>query len=237
MTTIEFASLVWLGSFLAGFLGSLTGAFLATRVPTAALAVIFGIVLGCSALSSVWGHRETHAGAPPDPLATRLKLNGTYPTAAGETPYQVYRVPAGFSLIYGAGVLSGLLGIGSGAIKVLAMDRAMRIPFKVSTTTSNFMIGVTGFGNLRGLSFEIGAGQVIQQHVEPRRKQILPALPQMHEQIPLVRQQPVQAAIEPIFFGRRMPAGAAVASGSASPARCRGPRPAPPGRPGTGSWL
>ena len=209
MNTLEFASLVWLGSFLAGFLGSLTGlgggviitpllalafgvdiryaigatlvsviatssgaaaayvkegysnirigmfleiattlgaltgAFLATRVPTAALAVIFGIVLGCSALSSAWGHRETHAGAPPDPLATRLKLNGTYPTAAGETPYQVYRVPAGFSLMYGAGVLSGLLGIGSGAIKVLAMDQAMRIPFKVSTTTSNFMIGVT----------------------------------------------------------------------------------------------
>src|SRR6516225_12243075 len=58
-------------------------------------------------------------------------------------PYTVRRVPFGFALMYVAGVLSGLLGIGSGAFKVLAMDRAMRLPFKVSTTTSNFMIGVT----------------------------------------------------------------------------------------------
>ena len=57
--------------------------------------------------------------------------------------YNVQRVPTGFSLMFGAGALSGLLGIGSGAVKVLAMDQAMRIPFKVSTTTSNFMIGVT----------------------------------------------------------------------------------------------
>jgi hypothetical protein len=76
-------------------------------------------------------------------LATRLKLNGTFPDTAGERSYFVYRVPLGFSLMFGAGTLSGLLGIGSGAVKVLAMDQAMRIPFKVSTTTSNFMIGVT----------------------------------------------------------------------------------------------
>jgi uncharacterized membrane protein YfcA len=55
----------------------------------------------------------------------------------------VRNVPGGFGLMFVAGVLSGLLGIGSGAVKVLAMDRAMRLPFKVSTTTSNFMIGVT----------------------------------------------------------------------------------------------
>src|SRR6185437_4408716 len=56
---------------------------------------------------------------------------------------EVKHVPTGFSLMFGAGILSGLLGIGSGAVKVLAMDQAMKIPFKVSTTTSNFMIGVT----------------------------------------------------------------------------------------------
>ncbi len=55
----------------------------------------------------------------------------------------VRNVPAGFGLMYLAGLLTGLLGIGSGAVKVLAMDQAMKIPFKVSTTTSNFMIGVT----------------------------------------------------------------------------------------------
>jgi hypothetical protein len=70
-------------------------------------------------------------------------LNGSFPTAEGVRHYFVRHVPAGFVLMFGAGSLSGLLGIGSGAVKVLAMDQAMRIPFKVSTTTSNFMIGVT----------------------------------------------------------------------------------------------
>jgi uncharacterized membrane protein YfcA len=81
--------------------------------------------------------------APPDRLATRLRLDSTYPTEHGPRAYRVRHVPLGFGLMFGAGVLSGLLGIGSGALKVLAMDRAMRLPFKVSTTTSNFMIGVT----------------------------------------------------------------------------------------------
>src|SRR5207302_8422701 len=79
----------------------------------------------------------------PHPLATRLRMNESFPTPEGIRHYCVRRVPAGFSLMFGAGALSGLLGIGSGAVKVLAMDQAMRIPFKVSTTTSNFMIGVT----------------------------------------------------------------------------------------------
>src|SRR6202043_460800 len=70
-------------------------------------------------------------------------MNGVYPSVNRPNSYFVQRLPAGFSLMFGAGALSGLLGIGSGAVKVLAMDQAMRIPFKVSTTTSNFMIGVT----------------------------------------------------------------------------------------------
>ncbi len=68
---------------------------------------------------------------------------GTFPDTSGVRSYNVYNVPAGFGIMFGAGTLSGLLGIGSGAMKVVAMDQAMRIPFKVSTTTSNFMIGVT----------------------------------------------------------------------------------------------
>ena len=79
----------------------------------------------------------------PDRIATALRLDGTYPTDDGLKSYHVRNVPIGFGLMYVAGVLSGLLGIGSGAVKVLAMDQAMKIPFKVSTTTSNFMIGVT----------------------------------------------------------------------------------------------
>src|SRR5262249_35640795 len=72
-----------------------------------------------------------------------LRLDGTYPSARGILSYHVRNVPLGFVLMIVAGILSGLLGIGSGAFKVLAMDQVMRIPFKVSTTTSNFMIGVT----------------------------------------------------------------------------------------------
>ncbi len=70
-------------------------------------------------------------------------MKGAFPEGGTPRHYSATRVPLGFTLMLGAGALSGLLGIGSGAMKVLAMDRAMQIPFKVSTTTSNFMIGVT----------------------------------------------------------------------------------------------
>ena len=73
----------------------------------------------------------------------RLDLRGSYPVDGGREEYVAEHVPAAFGIMFGAGTLSGLLGIGSGAVKVLAMDQAMKLPFKVSTTTSNFMIGVT----------------------------------------------------------------------------------------------
>ena len=134
-----------IGMFLeiATTLGAIAGAFLATRTPTSALGVILGLVLLYSAFLSTRPKPEVHADGPPDPLATRLKLDSTYPTPQGWQPYRVQHVKAGFGLMFGAGAMSGLLGIGSGALKVLAMDHAMRIPFKVSTSTSNFMIGVT----------------------------------------------------------------------------------------------
>src|SRR5690348_588680 len=132
------------GMFLeiATTLGALAGAHLTTVVPTSALAIIFGAVLLYSAWHSLQPPPITMASEG-DPLAGRLKLNSAYPGPRGMIAYQVRRVKAGFSLMFGAGLLSGLLGIGSGAMKVLAMDQVMRIPFKVSTTTSNFMIGVT----------------------------------------------------------------------------------------------
>ena len=133
------------GMFLeiATTLGALGGAFLAARVPTSWIAVIFGLVLIHSAyLSSRTPGPEPEEGAS-DTWARRLRLDGSYPTPSGPRVYHVHAVPAGFGLMFVAGALSGLLGIGSGAIKVLAMDRAMHLPFKVSTTTSNFMIGVT----------------------------------------------------------------------------------------------
>lgn len=134
-----------IGMFLeiATTLGALLGAYLTAKVPGNTIAIIFGIVLLYSAFVSRRARQRTAVEEPPDPVATRLKLNGSFPDTSGTRNYNVYRVPAGFSLMSLAGMLSGLLGIGSGALKVVAMDQAMKIPFKVSTTTSNFMIGVT----------------------------------------------------------------------------------------------
>jgi uncharacterized protein len=123
--------------------GALVGAFLGTHVPTRVLAVIFGIMLLQAAWQSAREHKQPKRPVPPDPLAGLLRLNGEYRTAEGREAYDVHRVKTGFGLMFGAGVVSGLLGIGSGSLKVIAMDQAMRIPFKVSTATSNFMIGVT----------------------------------------------------------------------------------------------
>ncbi|HLI84551.1 MAG TPA: sulfite exporter TauE/SafE family protein [Bryobacteraceae bacterium] len=132
------------GMFLeiATTLGAVAGAHLTTVLPGSALAIIFGAVLLYSAWHSFRVRRETPAEVS-DPLAIRLRLQSSYPGREGIVHYNVARVRGGFSLMFVAGVLSGLLGIGSGAMKVIAMDQVMRFPFKVSTTTSNFMIGVT----------------------------------------------------------------------------------------------
>ncbi len=134
-----------IGMFLeiATTLGAVLGAFLASRISTHALAIVFGLILLQAAYMSFKGMPDNVEKVQSDALATRLRLGGTYPVAGSHRKYGVQRVPGGFALMFGAGTLSGLLGIGSGAVKVIAMDRIMRIPFKVSTTTSNFMIGVT----------------------------------------------------------------------------------------------
>ena len=134
-----------IGMFLeiATTIGALLGAWLATITPTKGIAIVFGSIL---VLSAAISNRKRHLpdpGAPADPLASRLRLNGSYPVGGVQQHYNVRHVPLGFGMMFGAGTLSGLLGIGSGAVKVLAMDEAMQVPFKVSTTTSNFMIGVT----------------------------------------------------------------------------------------------
>ena len=136
---------VRIGMFLeiATTLGALAGAFIAGLVSTGAIAVVFGLVLLHSAYLSLQPPAERPVEQASDPWAARLRLDSTYPGPDGPRRYAVQRVAAGFGLMIVAGALSGLLGIGSGAAKVLAMDRVMQLPFKVSTTTSNFMIGVT----------------------------------------------------------------------------------------------
>jgi uncharacterized protein len=134
-----------IGMFLeiATTIGALVGAFIAAYISTSAVGVIFGLVLIYSGIMSWHPPRERPALVAPTRLGAVLKLSGSMPSPQGPQSYQARAVPFGFGLMTLAGAISGLLGIGSGAFKVLAMDQVMRIPFKVSTTTSNFMIGVT----------------------------------------------------------------------------------------------
>lgn len=125
--------------------GALTGAYVAGLISTRWLYLIFGVIMGYSALAMFRKRRDVAGQPPADSLADKLRLHGDYvDQATGEHVfYRVTHTRIGFGLMYIAGLVSGLLGIGSGALKVPAMDLAMRLPIKVSTATSNFMIGVT----------------------------------------------------------------------------------------------
>jgi uncharacterized protein len=127
-------------------LGAVTGALVAPQVPASTLYLVFGLILLASLVPTLAKLGETvPQGIVNDRFAQQLRLEGVYPSRALGRPvaYQVTHVPLGFGLMYVAGITSGLLGIGSGALKVLALDAAMRLPIKVSSATSNFMIGVT----------------------------------------------------------------------------------------------
>ena len=133
-----------LGMFLeiATTAGAMTGAIIAASIPTSYIAILFGVILIFSAVLSLRKKAE-EINLSKNRAAEFLRLNSSYPTAEGVVNYNVSNVGGGFVMMLFAGVISGLLGIGSGALKVIAMDNIMKIPFKVSTTTSNFMIGVT----------------------------------------------------------------------------------------------
>jgi uncharacterized membrane protein YfcA len=136
---------VRIGMFLeiATTVGAVVGAGLASKLSTGILALVFGVVLLYSAIASIRNRQVETAPVRDDRIAAKLKMVGVYPSTGGPVTYRAHRVFWGFGVMFGAGTLSGLLGIGSGAVKVLAMDQIMGIPFKVSTATSNFMIGVT----------------------------------------------------------------------------------------------
>jgi len=127
----------------AAVVGAVAGALLAAHLDASVIAVIFGGVLAFSSYFSFRRREEAEPALTSHPWALRLGLEGSYPTKAGPRHYQVQHVPAGAGIMALAGALSGLLGIGAGAVKVLAMDQAMRLPYKVSTATSNFVIGIT----------------------------------------------------------------------------------------------
>ncbi|HEY1350581.1 MAG TPA: TSUP family transporter [Ktedonobacteraceae bacterium] len=131
---------------LATTIGAISGAFLVGLFAPGVLSLIFGVVLLVSAAPTLLKiGEELPQGVCNDRWADRLRLAGSYPDQhlGHEVSYQVTHTSLGFAMMYLAGLLSGLLGIGSGTFKVLALDTLMKLPLKVSTTTSNFMIGVT----------------------------------------------------------------------------------------------
>ncbi|MEO6903909.1 MAG: sulfite exporter TauE/SafE family protein [Bacteroidia bacterium] len=134
-----------IGMFLeiATTIGAIIGALLTGILSVQTISFIFSAILFYSAISSLFFKKNDSNFTKENKYAKIFKLNGQYPTAEGKQSYSVQHVPFGFIVSSLAGIISGLLGIGGGAIKVIAMDRVMKIPFKVSTTTSNFMIGVT----------------------------------------------------------------------------------------------
>ncbi len=134
-----------IGMFLeiATTIGAVCGAYLGAHVSPRVLSIVFGAILIQAAWQTAQVRKSVKKLAPPDPLGEKLRLNGSVITKSGPEHYVVHRVKTGFTLMYAAGLVSGLLGIGSGSLKVIAMDQAMQLPFRVSTATSNFMIGVT----------------------------------------------------------------------------------------------
>jgi uncharacterized protein len=146
-----------IGMFLevATTIGAIIGASLAGIISANVIYIIFAFILLYSAGSSFFMKEEDGSLTAEDKFARLFKLHGNYPTLNGLTEYKVQKVPLGFGVCSFAGIISGLLGIGGGVIKVLAMDRIMKIPFKVSATTSNFMIGVTAVASA-GIYFKNG---------------------------------------------------------------------------------
>ncbi len=130
---------------LASASGAITGAALAAYTDSAALKLIFGAILLVTVVPTLMKIGEDIPQSPElKGLSKRLGLNGAYPETDGRmVEYNATRPVSGLAGTAVAGVLSGLLGIGGGGFKVLSMDLAMKLPMKVSTTTSNFMIGVT----------------------------------------------------------------------------------------------
>lgn len=133
---------------IATTVGAILGAVLTGIVHATFLYFLFGALLVFTTYNMIRKLMNKNSDTPnvkADALATKLNLNGSYyeKTTGQEVDYQVENVPGGFSMMFGAGFASGLLGIGSGAFKVLAMDTIMHMPLKPSSATSNLMMGVT----------------------------------------------------------------------------------------------
>lgn len=172
-------------------LGALTGVFLIGIVSNSFLYGLFAFILTLSAKQMLARRREVEVADTSGPnvksLATVLRLHSSFPDHASgrDVPYQVGHLPISLALMYGAGVISALLGIGSGVLKIPAMDTALRLPIKVSSATSNFMIGVTAAASAGayfvrgdidiGIAGPVALGSVVGALVGARLLMRLPA--------------------------------------------------------------
>jgi uncharacterized membrane protein YfcA len=136
-------------------IGALVGAVLVSYIASSYISILFGCILLVSAYFTIRRNEAVTAYFPSHHWAHYFQLEGSYPTKQGMKKYSVYHVRLALFFMGIAGMLSGLLGIGSGSLKVLAMDQAMKLPYKVSTATSNFMIGITA-GVSVGIYFSQG---------------------------------------------------------------------------------
>lgn len=175
---------------IATTIGAITGALLTGVLDPKYLYLLFGCLLvfsGWNMYRKLRRGQEVLQRVEPDKIAAKLKLNGTYFDKAEmkDVDYQVENVPAGFSVMFGAGVASGLLGIGSGAFKVMALDTFMKMPLKPSSSTSNLMMGVTAAASatvyffngaiLPNIAVPMALGILIGAVIGSRIMQILPA--------------------------------------------------------------
>lgn len=175
---------------IATTVGAIIGAILVGILSPTLMFILFGSFLLYSAINMVQKLRsgeEVLKKAQPDYLSEKLKLNNTYFDKSLKTQidYQVEKVPAGFSVMFGAGVASGLLGIGSGAFKVMALDTFMKMPLKPSSATSNLMMGVTAAASATVLFFNgsilpevaapVAIGVLIGSTIGAKVMQILPS--------------------------------------------------------------
>lgn len=139
LTNLRLAVLLEVGTVC----GAIIGFLLSGLVDASFLFLLFGVFLLFSA-GMMLRRRENASAVRNHPWSEALNLASAYPDGkGGQIAYKVDNVPLGLASMVVAGVLSALLGIGSGIFKILSMDGAMKLPMKVSSATSNFMIGVT----------------------------------------------------------------------------------------------
>ncbi|WP_395319310.1 sulfite exporter TauE/SafE family protein [Fructilactobacillus frigidiflavus] len=175
---------------IATSIGAIVGALLTGVIKPVFLYLLFGLLLffsGANMVRKLWGKQVQTNAASDDPIAKKLKLNGSYydKNLHKQVDYKVTNVPSGITVMFGAGIASGLLGIGSGAFKVIAMDTFMKMPLKPSSSTSNLMMGVTAAASatiyffngsiLPQIAVPMALGIIVGAAVGSRVMQIMPA--------------------------------------------------------------